>query len=304
MSTMLGHTPRTRNSVSGITSAGAPLRIGAVALTVRDLEKMARFYRRVIGLNSIEREAGIERLGVGETILLELRHDPSAPLADRRAAGLFHIAFLLPSRADLGQWLRQTAEQRIGLQGASDHGVSEAIYLGDPEGNGIEMYTDRPSADWTWNNGAIAMKTDHLDIDDLLLSATPARWERLPQGSIVGHVHLQVGAIAPAETFFGAVLGFDTTARVPGGSFFGSGRYHHHLAANTWNSLNAPVRTAPTTGLANVEIIAADPARLAAIATRAERGGLVVEGQPSRFSLRDPWGTSLTFFDAEASDTA
>ena len=166
------------------------------------------------------------------------------------------------------------------------------------------MYTDRPSADWTWNNGAIAMKTDHLDIDDLLLSATQARWERLPEGSIVGHVHLQVGAIAPAETFFGAVLGFDTTARVPGGSFFGSGRYHHHLAANTWNSRNAPVRTAPTTGLANVEIIAADPARLAAIATRAERGGLVVEGQPSRFSLRDPWGTSLTFLDAEASDTA
>jgi catechol 2,3-dioxygenase len=304
MSTMLSHTPRTRNSVPGITSAGAPLRIGAVALNVRDLEEMSRFYRQVIGLTSIEREAGIERLGVGETILLELRHDPSAPLADRRAAGLFHIAFLLPSRADLGQWLRQTAEQRIGLQGASDHGVSEAIYLGDPEGNGIEMYTDRPSADWTWNNGAIAMKTDHLDIDDLLLSATQARWERLPEGSIVGHVHLQVGAIAPAETFFGAVLGFDTTARVPGGSFFGSGRYHHHLAANTWNSRNAPVRNAPTTGLANVEIIAADPARLAAIATRAERGGLVVEGQPSRFSLRDPWGTSLTFLDAEASDTA
>ena len=304
MSTMLSQTPRARNTVAGITSAGAPLRIGAVALTVRDLEEMRRFYRQVIGLTSIEREAGIERLGVGETILLELRHDPSAPLADRRAAGLFHIAFLLPSRADLGQWLRQTAEQRIGLQGASDHGVSEAIYLGDPEGNGIEMYTDRPSADWTWNNGAIAMKTDHLDIDDLLLSATPARWERLPEGSIVGHVHLQVGAIAPAETFFGAVLGFDTTARVPGGSFFGSGRYHHHLAANTWNSRNAPVRTAPTTGLANVEIIAADPARLAAIATRAERGGLVVEGQPSRFSLRDPWGTSLTFLDAEASDTA
>jgi catechol 2,3-dioxygenase len=301
---MVSHTLSTRNSVSGITSAGAPLRIGAVALTVRDLEKMSRFYRQVIGLTSIEREAGIERLGAGETILLELRHDPSAPLADRRATGLFHIAFLLPSRADLGQWLRQLAEQRIGLQGASDHGVSEAIYLGDPEGNGIEMYADRPSADWTWNNGAIAMKTDHLDIDDLLLSATPARWERLPEGSIVGHVHLQVGAIAPAETFFGAVLGFDTTARVPGGSFFGSGRYHHHLAANTWNSRNAPVRTAPTTGLANVEIIAADPARLAAIATRAERGGLVVEGQPSRFSLRDPWGTSLTFLDAEASDTA
>ena len=122
MSTMLSHTPRARNTVPGITSAGAPLRIGAVALTVRDLEEMSRFYRQVIGLTSIEREAGIERLGVGETILLELRHDPSAPLADRRAAGLFHLAFLLPSRADLGQWLRQTAEQRIGLQGASDHG--------------------------------------------------------------------------------------------------------------------------------------------------------------------------------------
>jgi catechol 2,3-dioxygenase len=290
---------RTPNSVSGITSAGAPLRIGTVALTVRDLQGMSHFYQKVIGLASIERGAGIERLGVGETILLELRHDPAAPLADRRAAGLFHLALLLPSRADLGQWLRQAAEKRIGLQGASDHGVSEAIYLGDPEGNGIEIYTDRPSADWTWNNGAIAMKTDHLDIDNLLLSATPARWERLPEGSIVGHVHLQVGAIAPAEAFFGNVLGFDTTARVPGGSFFGSGGYHHHLAANTWNSRGAPVRTGPTTGLAYVEIIAADPAHLAAIATRAERAALVVEGQPSRFSLSDPWGTSLTFLNAE-----
>jgi catechol 2,3-dioxygenase len=290
---------RMPNSVSGITSAGAPLRIGTVALTVRDLQKMSRFYQQVIGLTSIERGAGIERLGVGETILLELRHDPAAPLADRRAAGLFHLALLLPSRADLGQWLRQAAEKRIGLQGASDHGVSEAIYLGDPEGNGIEIYTDRPSADWTWNNGAIAMKTDHLDIDDLLLSATPARWERIPEGSVVGHVHLQVGAIAPAEAFFGDVLGFDTMARVPGGSFFGSGGYHHHLAANTWNSRGAPVRTGPTTGLANVKIVAADPAHLDAIATRAERAALVVEGQPSRFSLSDPWGTLLTFLNAE-----
>jgi catechol 2,3-dioxygenase len=290
---------RMPNSVSGITSAGTPLRIGTVALTVRDLQKMSRFYEQVIGLTSIKRGADIERLGVGETILLELRHDPAAPLADRRTAGLFHLALLLPSRADLGQWLRQAAEKRIGLQGASDHGVSEAIYLGDPEGNGIEIYADRPSADWTWNNGAIAMKTDHLDIDDLLRSATPARWERLPTGSIVGHVHLQVGAIPPAEAFFGNVLGFDTTARVPGGSFFGSGGYHHHLAANTWNSRGAPVRIGPTTGLANVEIIAADPAHLDAIAKRAERAALVVKGQPSRFSLSDPWGTSLTFLNVE-----
>ena len=291
--------PRPQDSVSGVASADAPLRVGAVALTVRDLETMNRFYQQVIGLTPIERSAGVERLGAGDTVLLELRHDPSAPLADPRAAGLFHIAFLLPSRADLGQWLRQTAEQRIPLQGASDHGVSEAIYLGDPEGNGIEMYADRPSADWTWNNGAIAMKTDHLDIDDLLRKAATAPWERLPERSMVGHVHLKVGAIAPAEAFFGGVLGFEIMARAPGGSFFGSGRYHHHLAANIWNSRNAPVRTTPTTGLANVEIIAADPARLAAIATRAERAGLVVEGQPSGFSLRDPWGTSLTFRNAE-----
>jgi catechol 2,3-dioxygenase len=297
MSSTLTRT-RMRNSVSGITSAGAPLRIGTVVLTVRDLQNMSRFYQHVMGLTSIERGSGIERLGVGETILLELRHDPAAPLADRRAAGLFHLALLLPSRADLGQWLCQAAEKKIGLQGASDHGVSEAIYLGDPEGNGIEIYADRPSVDWAWNNGAIAMKTDRLDIDDLLLSAMPARWERLPDGSIVGHVHLQVGAIAPAEAFFGNVLGFDTTARVPGGSFFGSGGYHHHLAANTWNSHGAPVRTGPTTGLANVEIIAADPAHLALIATRAEQAGLVVEGKPSRFSLSDPWGTSLTFLNA------
>jgi catechol 2,3-dioxygenase len=298
MSSTLTHT-RMQNSVSGITSAGAPLRIGTVGLTVRDLQKMSRFYQQVIGLTSVESGAGIERLGVGGTILLELRHDPAAPLADRRAAGLFHLALLLPSRADLGQWLRQVAEKRIGLQGASNHGVSEAIYLGDPEGNGIEIYTDRPSADWVWSAGMVAMKTDHLDINNLILEAVPGRWERLPEDTVMGHVHLQVGAIAPAEAFFGGVLGFDTTARVPGGSFFGSGGYHHHFAANIWNSRNAPVRTGPATGLANVEIVSADPARLAGIATKAERAGIVVEGQPSRFSLRDPWGTSMTFLNAE-----
>jgi catechol 2,3-dioxygenase len=297
MSSTLTHM-REQHSVSGITSSGAPLRIGRVALTVRDFETMSRFYQQVIGLTSIERVAGFERLGVGETILLELRHDPAAPLADRRAAGLFHLALLLPSRADLGQWLRQAAEKRIGLQGASDHGVSEAIYLDDPENNGIEIYADRPSANWAWSAGTVAMKTDHLDINNLILEAAPGRWERMPEGAVIGHVHLQVGAIAPAEAFFGGVLGFATTARYPGGSFFGSGGYHHHLAANIWNSRNAPVRTEPTTGLANVEIIA-DPARLAAIATRAKQAGIVVEGQPSRFSLRDPWGTSLTFLNAE-----
>jgi catechol 2,3-dioxygenase len=141
---LAGRSTQARGTTPGVTSAGAPMRIGTVALTVRDLDMVSRFYQRVIGLTPVETGAGLARLGVGETVLLELRHDPAAPLASPRAAGLFHTAFLLPNRTDLAQWLLHAAEQGVSLQGASDHLVSEAIYLQDPDGLGIEVYADRP----------------------------------------------------------------------------------------------------------------------------------------------------------------
>lgn len=281
-----------RTATAGVTSAGAPMRIGTVTLTVRDLDTASRFYQQVIGLAPIDTGAGLVRLGVGTTVLLELRHDADAPLASRRAAGLFHTAFLLPTRADLAQWLRHVAEQGVPLQGASDHLVSEAIYLADPEANGIEIYWDRPSETWSWRDGMVQMENRALDLNGLAATVRTRDWSGLPAGSSIGHVHLQVGELEPAEGFYAGLLGLDVVCRYPGATFMSSGGYHHHLATNIWNSRGAPVRSQPTTGLANVEL-AADAGTFEGV-----RSGLppeqAAQADPGRLSLRDPWGTAIT----------
>jgi catechol 2,3-dioxygenase len=287
-----GHPAQARGTTAGVTSAGAPIRIGTVALTVRDLDTVSRFYQQVIGLTPIESGAGLARLGVGEAVLLELRHDPVAPVASPRAAGLFHTAFLVPTRADLAQWLLQAAEQRVPLQGASDHLVSEAIYLTDPEGNGIEMYWDRPSETWAWHDGMVKMSTLALDLEGLVSTVRTREWPGLPAGSIVGHVHLQVGALEPSDRFYAGLLGLDVVCNYPGATFLSSGGYHHHIGTNIWNSRGAPVRSGSTTGLADVEIVT-DAGTFDAVRTRLSPEQ-AAEASPTRLPLRDPWGTSVT----------
>jgi catechol 2,3-dioxygenase len=281
-----------RATTAGITSAGAPVRIGTVALTVRDLDTVSRFYQEVIGLAPIETGVSLVKLGVGSTVLLELRHDPAAPLASRAAAGLFHTAFLLPSRADLAQWLLHAAKLRVPLEGASDHLVSEAIYLSDPEGNGIEVYWDRPSENWSRRDGMVEMATLRLDLEGLASSVRSRSWSGLPAGSSIGHVHLQVGALDASDRFYAGKLGLDIVCRYPGATFLSSGGYHHHIGTNIWNSRGAPVRTEPATGLANVELVADAPV-IEAVRSRlsAEEAGLA---DGTRLALRDPWGTAIT----------
>jgi catechol 2,3-dioxygenase len=278
-------------SKTGVTSAGAPLRVGTVALTVRDLDTVNRFYQEVIGLTPIETQGGLVRLGAGATVLLELRHDPAAPLANPRSAGLFHTAFLLPTRADLGQWLLHAADLRVRLQGASDHLVSEAIYLADPEGNGIEVYRDRPSETWALRDGTVQMDTLRLDLDDLAAAANKSRWSGLPEGSCIGHVHLQVGALEPAERFYAGLLGFEVTCRYPGATFFGSGGYHHHIGTNIWNSAGAPLRQPGAAGIASVEIIPANREISTALAQRVQ--ALPSVEAAGGLGVQDPWGTNL-----------
>ncbi|MEI2807628.1 VOC family protein [Albidovulum sp.] len=264
-----------------MSTASAPVEIGRVALTVRDIGAVAAFYETVIGLRPLASDGGLRRLGAGGRVLLELRADPAARPADPRAAGLFHTAFLLPSRADLGAWLRHVAGARVPLQGASDHLVSEAIYLADPEGNGIEVYVDRPRADWPREGGRIRMATEPLDLP-ALASAARTPWAGAPEGTVVGHVHLQVGAVAAAEEFYSGRLGFDLVTHYPGAAFFSSGGYHHHLATNVWNSRGAGRRSEGAAGLAGVELLAGpeDHDRLAA--ALAASGGT------------DPWGTPVS----------
>lgn len=279
--------------------AHAPHRIGKVTLAVRDLAAVSRFYQDVIGLGVVEAEASGTRLGVGSTVLLELRHAPDARMRSPKEAGLFHTAFLLPSRADLGAWVASIAERRLPVHGASDHIVSEAIYLADPEGNGIEVYADRPSAAWRGADGAITMSTDPLDLPDLLRAGEGRRWSGFPEGGCVGHMHLQVGALAPAEEFYAGLLGFDITSRYPGGTFYGSGGYHHQLATNIWNSRGAAPRHDPVTGLAGFEIVAARDDIVQATRERLARAGHAFAERGRGLEVQDPWGIPILLQAAE-----
>lgn len=264
-----------------MSTSSAPIEIGHVALTVNDLTGMAAFYQSVLGLAPLSSDAATVRLGAGDKVLVELRADTAARRAGRREAGLFHTAFLMPDRKALARWLIHAAESRVPLQGASDHLVSEAIYLADPEGNGIEVYADRPRMAWYDASGAIKMDTLALDLNELA-SVADGPWTGAPEGEVVGHVHLQVGNVTRAEEFYRDTLGFDVAKHYPGASFLGSGGYHHHIGANIWNSRDAGLRNFPATGLAEL-VLRADADQLAAVAPRA-----------GATTLPDPWGTPVT----------
>lgn len=272
----------------------APMRIGTVRLKVRDLDAVSTFYQTVLGLSPVASGECRITLGTSGTPLLELVGDASLAPLDPRQPGLFHTAFLMPSRSDLARWVAHVAAARVPLQGASDHIVSEALYLADPEGNGIEVYADRPVSDWHGESGEIRMSTDPLNLQDLLQSAEGTEWSGFPQGGSVGHVHLQVGDTAEADRFYRDVLGFDIAARYPGASFYGSGGYHHQLAGNVWNSRGAGKRPEQVAGLDAVEIMVRDAADLTAIAARAESAGIASIKNADGLTLHDPWGTAIT----------
>lgn len=272
----------------------APMRIGTVGLKVRDLGAVSAFYLSVLGLKAMAIGDNRVTLGTGMLPLLELVGDHAFAPHDPGQAGLFHTAFLMPSRADLARWLAHAAGAGVPLQGASDHIVSEAIYLADPEGNGIEIYADRPVSRWSGPNGEIRISSDPLDAQALLKEAQGTSWSGFPEGGIIGHVHLQVGDIEAADGFYRNVLGFDVTARYPGASFYGSGGYHHQLAGNVWKSRRTGTRSTRMGGLGVVEIVVRDAATLAAIAARAESAGIEIVSEIGGMTLRDPWGNVIT----------
>jgi catechol 2,3-dioxygenase len=219
--------------------------LGPVQLTVADLGGVAAFYERVVGLRTLERDGEVAKLGpAGGAALLELVGRADAPPRASRASGLFHLAVLLPERAELARALRRIVAAGWPLGGASEHLVSEALYIADPEGNGIELYRDRPREEWRREpDGELAMATLPLDLQSLAaeLSAGEPPDAGAPAATRIGHVHLQVSDLAPAERFYGDVLGFEVTVRrYPGALFLGAGGYHHHVGANTWSSAGGP----------------------------------------------------------------
>ena len=189
-----------------------PMRIGMVTLRVRDLDKVADYYRDAIGLTVMQRSATSARLGSGGVALLDLERREGAAREARNAAGLYHTAFLMPTRKDLARWLVHAAKNKVPLSGFADHLVSESVYLDDPEGNGIEVYADRAPELWQWNAGTVTMATDPLDIDGLLAltDTRTTNYARAPDGLRIGHMHLRVGDLAQADRFYGGVIGFDS----------------------------------------------------------------------------------------------
>jgi catechol 2,3-dioxygenase len=228
--------------VGGLGSISPGATVGAVHLTVADLGRSLEFYRQAVGLDVLEQGAGEARLGAAGSELVVLFEEAGARPSVGHT-GLFHFALLVPARADLARWLAHAAVDRVSLTGLSDHFVSEALYLRDPDGHGIEIYWDRPRAAWE-GQVAVRMTTLPLDVDGLLgeLDGTDAEgFEGLPDGTVMGHVHLKVADVAQSVAFYRDVLGFDLTAQLgPSAAFFAAGGYHHHIGANAWESAGAP----------------------------------------------------------------
>jgi catechol 2,3-dioxygenase len=284
----------------GIAPAGYRLpeatRLGRVTLQVADLARSLAYYERVLGLRVLHRTPGVATLGSqdGDSPLVELRERPGAAAVPRRGRlGLYHFAILLPERAGLGRFVQHLAA--IGeYAGMSDHLVSEAVYLTDPDGLGIEVYADRPRSEWQLNGRELAMTTEALDVDDLVRSGGGAPWTGMPAGTVIGHVHLFVGDLAKAAEFYHEGLGFDKIVwSYPGALFMGAGGYHHHLGTNTWAAGAAPATDADAR-LVEWEIIVPSRADASgALASLAARG---VNPEPSPdggLVARDPWGTAV-----------
>lgn len=266
-----------------------PIRIGGVGLRVRDLERVTSFYRDLIGLQVLAGEGGNVQLGAADAPLVTLIGDPNAAPAPRGSAGLFHTAFLMPTRRDLAGWLVHVARRKTPLTGYADHDVSEAVYLDDPEGNGIEVYADRPPENWVWQNGTIRMGTDPLDVDNLVsLAEGSDEYKSAPRGLRVGHVHLRVGDVARGEAFYRDALGLQATYRRPDASFLSSGGYHHHIAVNIWQSAGAGRRVDGQAGLEWLALEIAEPVIL-----DAQRQRLDFAAVDGGSEARDPWGTRV-----------
>lgn len=260
--------------------------VGRTALVVNDLDTVAEFYRDVIGLAVQSREDGASTLGAGETPLLELTEDPDAPPRSARSAGLFHNAFRVPSRAALGDAVERIRDGWE-LTGASDHRVSEALYLDDPEGNGVEVYRDRPREAWPLDDdGRVEMDTLPLDLDSL---ASEANGESsVPPGTDVGHVHLEVSDLSAARRFYAEVLGMNVRQEWgPSALFVAAGDYHHHLGLNTWNRRSEP---RSGRGLDWFELVLPDAGSLSAVRVRFEDASVEVTEREAGFEVRDPNG--------------
>jgi catechol 2,3-dioxygenase len=268
------------------------LRFGGMALAVADLARSIDYYRRRFGMEMLEQEKQRAALGAGGRRLLELEERPGAK-RDPDAADLFHFALRVPSRPALARQLARLLATDTRLTGASDHSVSEALYLRDPDGHGIEIYRDRPPATW-YRNGRVHMGTTALDLDDLLKEAPASAGDQdgLDPDTVIGHVHLETCDLDRSKDFYVDRLGFAVTAERPGASFMSKGGYHHHVAVNTWGGKSRPADDHPgRIGMLWFEIQMPDRSGLAALAQ--DLGAAPAAEGP--LAVSDPNGLAIRF---------
>ncbi|MHB1234250.1 MAG: VOC family protein [Microbacteriaceae bacterium] len=271
--------------------------MGAVTLLVGDLEAMTRYYRDAVALRVLDEAGGSVTLGRGATPVIVLRHAPELRRASPRDAGLFHTAVLFDTEEALAAAVYSVARKQPGtFTGSADHLVSKAFYFTDPEGNGVELYWDRDRSSWSWAHGSIEMSTLHLDPTAFLREQLTAAAEAEPMigSASVGHVHLQVGDIETARTFYVDRLGFETTAELSGSALFVSaGGYHHHMAMNTWNSKGAGPRQRAL-GLSRIDIAVPTTDDVGALTERMAHHGIPTRDDGRTVSFEDPWSNTIT----------
>lgn len=261
-------------------------------LYVADVVKMRDFYAQSVGLDILESSTSRVLLGHGQTGIIELLAKPSLAHAGPRTAGLFHNAVLFSTRSGLSRAAGEVITQNPhAFSGTGDHLVSEAFYFNDPEGNGLELYYDRPQESWQWNDGRVVMDT--LYIDPLGYIQQHASGDKSHTAKL-GHVHLRIGDIDTARNFYVKLLGFDITAELPGALFVSVGGYHHHIGLNTWMSLGAGKRT-PSLGLGDVTLELDTSSDVGTLAARVEAAKYPFTYANGALHLADPWGNTLTF---------
>jgi catechol 2,3-dioxygenase len=269
-------------------------RLGAAALRVSDADRALSFYVEKVALTLRERTQGFAWLGTADEDVLRLDFEPGISPRDNRETGLYHVAILVPDRPSLGAAIARLAANQVKL-GAADHLVSEAIYLWDPDNNGIEIYRDRPRDEWTWRGDQVLMKNSPLDFQGLLAEAEVEALAQEPMktGTRIGHIHLQVDDLAKAKQFYAEVVGFAPVSTFPGAQFLGAGGYHHHLAANVWESRDGPPPSPDKAGLSLMTFEMPDPASIQALRSRLEAANVATTSHAEGFDFVDPWRTPV-----------
>jgi catechol 2,3-dioxygenase len=268
--------------------------VGQVNLKVQNLERSVAFYREVIGFEVIEQTDSSANLTAdGKTVLLSIQQSNNLVPKQGKTTGLYHYALLLPKRSDLAEIVQHFRE--IGLRfGSSDHLVSEALYLSDPDGNGIEIYIDRDPSDWDWDNGEVAMAVDPLNFADLLSGGEQQPWKGLPAGTVMGHIHLHVSELVKTEEFYSKGLGFEVVNRYGEQALFISdGKYHHHIGLNTWNGVGAPAPSPNSAGLESFTIMFPNEEKKNKIIAQLKNIGASVTEENGLTIATDPSGNRI-----------